>query len=81
MLQTAMQQRICLVHQIFCLRTFTPPVYTMRHLQFLLATLFFNKPLPHYYYSPNVNYSAMPTINHRMNCLAAQRKKLRLEDL
>lgn len=81
MLQTVMWQRICLVHQIFCLGTFTPPVFTMRHLQFLVATLSFNKSLPYYYYSPNVNYSATSTINRRMNCLAAQRKKLWLEDL
>lgn len=51
-----------------------PPVFTIRHLQFLVATLFFNKPLPCYYYSPNANYSAMPTINRRMNCLAALRR-------
>lgn len=70
MLNTVMWQRICLVHQIFCLGTFVPPVFTMRHLQFLVVTLFLNKPLPYYYYTPNVNYSAVPTINHRMNCPA-----------
>lgn len=51
-----------------------PLVCTMRHLQFLVAILFFNKSLSCCYCSPNVIYSAMPTINHRMNCLAAQRR-------